>query len=520
MRLIHLALALLIFLCSTESAFAHASLVASEPVDGSVLATAPSSVVLRFDEPVSAAVLRLLDASGRQREDIEVESRDDSVTVALPRDLPRGTQVLSWHVVSADGHPVGGSLLFSIGAPSGDRSVGLGADIALSALIWLARLALFIGLFVGVGGAFFRAAIARAPLARSPTAIALGIGLLGTILSFGLQGVDLGGLGLSSLLSATPWSLASATSLATSLAIAAAAILLAAASLVRARPLSRALAALALLGVGAVLAASGHASTAKPQWLTRPAIFLHGIGIAYWAGALLPLLHLSIRPMRDTLGIIRRFSTIAIPAVLVLIACGIVLTLSEIDTPDALFATSYGRVLTAKLAAVFLLLGLAALNRLYLTGAAKRDPRPLARSIAGECVLVLIILSLAAGWRLTPPPRSLAAAAQRPLALHIHTDRGMVQLAVRPGRAGQNGIEMAFLNADFGPLDPKEVTVSLSLPAAGIAPLKRQASRTQDGEWRIDDAPFPQAGHWHLRIEALVTDFEKTTLEGDIDIAP
>ncbi len=38
--------------------------------------------------------------------------------------------------------------------------------------------------------------------------------------------------------------------------------------------------------LGAALAASGHASAAAPQWLTRPAVFVHGVSVACWAGAL------------------------------------------------------------------------------------------------------------------------------------------------------------------------------------------------------------------------------------------
>ena len=37
---------------------------------------------------------------------------------AAPREWRRGTHVLSWRVISADGHPVGGSVMFSVGAPS------------------------------------------------------------------------------------------------------------------------------------------------------------------------------------------------------------------------------------------------------------------------------------------------------------------------------------------------------------------------------------------------------------------
>ena len=57
------------------------------------------------------------------------------------------------------------------------------------------------------------------------------------------------------------------------------------------RVVSRALLSLtALLGVGLALALSGHASNAAPQWLTRPSVFVHVVCVAFWVGALLPLI--------------------------------------------------------------------------------------------------------------------------------------------------------------------------------------------------------------------------------------
>ena len=45
-------------------------------------------------------------------------SEDEVVTADLPDELADGTYVVAWRVVSADGHPISGSLTFSIGAPS------------------------------------------------------------------------------------------------------------------------------------------------------------------------------------------------------------------------------------------------------------------------------------------------------------------------------------------------------------------------------------------------------------------
>ena len=71
-------------------------------------AQAPKTVQLRFNEPVTPAVIRLIDAEGRARDDATVRAIDETIIITLPDDLPRGTQVVSYRVISADGHPVGG----------------------------------------------------------------------------------------------------------------------------------------------------------------------------------------------------------------------------------------------------------------------------------------------------------------------------------------------------------------------------------------------------------------------------
>ena len=59
--------------------------------------------------------------------------------IALPDDLPRGTQTLSYRVVSQDGHPVAGTMMFSIGAATRGvvEASGYGP---VPVLIWLTRI--------------------------------------------------------------------------------------------------------------------------------------------------------------------------------------------------------------------------------------------------------------------------------------------------------------------------------------------------------------------------------------------
>src|SRR5277367_5804960 len=119
MRLIAGLATLLSVLCFVTGVSAHASLVQAEPDDGSVLAVAPKMVELRFNESVTPALIRLIDATGATRGDVAVHTVDQTIYLTLPEDLPRGTQVVSYRVISEDGHPVGGSLAFSIGAATG-----------------------------------------------------------------------------------------------------------------------------------------------------------------------------------------------------------------------------------------------------------------------------------------------------------------------------------------------------------------------------------------------------------------
>jgi copper transport protein len=520
MRLVAGIATLLSVLGFATGVSAHASLVSSEPRDGSVLASAPKVVQLRFNEVVTPADIKLIDAEGRLRDDATVSAHDDTIDVKMPDGLPRGTQLVSYRVVSADGHPVGGSLVFSIGMRTGTAVAQAEAAPGLAFSIWLARFGVYLGLFAGVGGAFFSAWIARTSVAANVIAAALAIGLFSTAASLGLQGLDLLNLSLGQIATPAPWKAAADTSLFQSLLIAAVAMAAAIAAQCS-RSVGALLSALAIAGAGLSLAASGHASTAPPQWLTRPMVFLHGVGVAYWVGALVPLVAMGWIAEPGLLAVLNRFSRAAMVVVGGLVLTGLLLAIIQLEGFRALIATSYGLILSIKLMLVSVLLGLAALNRFRLTPAVAADPlntRPLVRSILVECVVAVGILAVVAGWRFTPPPRALAAAVTPPLAIHIHTETAMFQVLISPAVVGTDSFVLQLMNGDASPLSAKETTLTLSLPERGIEPLERKATLGSDGYWHVRDVPIPFSGRWHLRIDALVTDFRMITLEDDFDV--
>ena len=114
MRCAAVLVILLAALVQAPPAWAHASLLKASPADGAVMPRAPASVSLTFNEPVSPLVMHLIGPDGAPIPLGPALAENQTVTMNVPQSLARGTHVLSWRVISADGHPVGGSVIFSI----------------------------------------------------------------------------------------------------------------------------------------------------------------------------------------------------------------------------------------------------------------------------------------------------------------------------------------------------------------------------------------------------------------------
>jgi copper transport protein len=507
--------AFLAALLSSSDALAHASLVRAEPADGTMLAEAPKALTLTFNEPVSVLVMRIVGPDGEVVA-VPATAENSIVTVTPPR-LRQGSHVLSWRVVSADGHPVGGSLLFSVGAASEQASAASSNAVARSAL-WAAKLTVYVGMVLGIGGAFFRTWVEAHARPTPALAALLVFGLIATPLSVGLQGLDALDLPISQLAQAEVWRTGWETAYGLTALTAGAAMLAGFIALTAPIRLARALTLVGLAGIGLALSLSGHAGTAAPRSLTRSAVFLHGVCVALWIGALIPLV-VAIRAGDG--AALARFSRLIPLPLAVLVATGALLMLVQLDRVDALWTTRYGLVLGAKLALVAVLLALAAVNRYVLTPRLQpgATARPLATSIRAELALALVILALVASWRFTPPPRALAASQQ--IAVHVHGERAMAQIEIEPRRGRSATMSVLLLDAELRPLAAKELTLVFANAAAGIEPMRRNAvseGDAADATWRIDDLHIPVAGRWRLRVEILISDFEKIVIEDDAEL--
>ena len=528
--LARLAAVVLALAGTASAAHAHAQLVRSMPDEGAVVAAPPPVLALHFNEPVRPATVRLLGPDGAQV-DAQVRAGGLTVEVAPAAPLAQGGHVLAYRVVSADGHPVAGALSFSVGAPArgaAQPAAGDGESGAAAAAL-VARALAYAGSLFGIGGALAlawlgAAAPAAASAARRAARAALAAGAAGYGASLLLLGREL----------ADGWSGAPAAAASTSFALSAgiwcvaALVALAALSLKGSRARIAALAA--TLGAGLALATTGHTATAPPRWLSSPALALHAIAAMAWAGAL-PLIALAAARRDDGLSaLLRRISGPAILSVALLAAAGAVLAGLQLRTPADLWQTAYGRVLCAKLALVVLLLALAGWNRLALTPAVAAPGQPergrraagrLGGSVIAEIGLMLVLAGVIALWRFTPPPRALAPADPPQRQVHMHGEQAMVDVILAPGRAGVPGrLTVVPMQTDFTPLAAREIVVVFSRPADRIEGLERKLAPTPEGPWTSPEVTLPLAGRWTVRVELLVSDFDKIGLEGEIDIAP
>ncbi|MBM7088177.1 copper resistance protein CopC [Streptomyces sp. S12] len=386
---------ILLLLGSASPAGAHAALRGSDPEDGSVVETVPDQVTLTFTESVA-----LMDDSFRvygpdnRRVHVEeprhADGRSDTALVDLPDKLADGTYTIAWRVISADSHPASGAFTFSIGEPSPTPPAAPtdpGEHPVTASLYNTARYLAYVAAVLLVGAAAF-VALCR-PTDTVPLRLPLLTGwwtlLVSTLVLLVLRapfesaappsGV-LDTAAVSRALSGRP-GIALLARLA--LTLVAGFVLL---RLARRRQPGRTpaahLAVGIVLSVGLALtwAAAEHASAGIQVPVAMTSSVVHLLATACWLGGLVALLVTLFRATTPPpTATVIRFSRLAFLSVVVLAVTGVYQSWRGLGSWDALTGTPYGKILTAKLVAVALLLAAAGLSRRW-TGRLARAQAP------------------------------------------------------------------------------------------------------------------------------------------------
>jgi putative copper resistance protein D len=288
------------------------------------------------------------------------------------------------------------------------------------------------------------------------------------------------------------------------------------------------------------LAWAGHAVGASGlEGMVHPAAdALHLVAAAAWIGAL-PLLALLLAAAEHddaSVAMARtatlRFSTLGIVSVGTLVATGIVNTWYLVGSIPALTGTPYGQLLLVKLALFLGMVGIAAVNRFCFTprlasnetatAALRQLRRNAVIESVGGAVIVCIVAMLG-----TMPPASHAnhhaaygAVPADAAFIHIHSGQGMADVTILPGRVGTARATIRLWNDNFYSLDVREMTLTLTPPAAANKPTARMAAQDSDGAWQVKGIELPQPGNWTVTVDAVLGSKSHLVLDAPIVIEP
>jgi len=533
-------------------ASAHAQLESTSPAAGAVLAEAPGEVRLSFTEPVEASLgaVRVYD-SNADRVDDGGARKDGGDTVVQPLgELADGSYVVTWRVVSADGHPVHGAFTFQVGdVATGDTDAlarrllaADGGSEAVGVVFAFVRWAIFAALVLLVGAAGFclLAWPAGLGLARVRSLLwwAWGVAVGATVLSVGTQGAYVGALGLADIVdvdvvsSVLDGRYGRVALLRIALLVVAGVLLVATAgggeragSDPAVAPGRAARVGLAILGAALVLTLglSGHAATGDLVPVALAVDVVHVGAVGLWLGGLVVVLT-ALLPRRDVdelALVVPRFSSVAFAAVAALVVTGTFQSWRQVGSLEALADTTYGHLLLAKLALFVVMVGFGYLGRRWVqrghgpAAAAEREAGEAIdedlvvagyrRSIRVETGIGLAILAVTALLVNAQPARS--ALAQPYVAELSAGDDLLVDLTIDPAKVGPAEIHVYTVEPTGAVAEVTELTMTMSLPERDLGPLEIPLQRAGPGHFSAYDVALPLPGEWRVDVRALLDEF-------------
>lgn len=545
------------------AASAHASVVGSDPLDGSRLKNAPAAVTITFDEPVGlggAGYLHVTDQTGRRVDSgsaFHPGGNGAKVADNLKPGLGDGTYTGSYRVVSADSHPIAGTVRFVVGngvlsgAAVSSSTVNPTTSVVFDIVRWIS----FAG-FALLGGAWLLLTVwpqgrddrrARAIVWTGWAGAALG-----AIAELLLQGPYTAGTGLSDLAN---WSLLDGTlhtdygqaHSARLLLLGLIALLLGWALQGERRRSALEHAAWPLVaGVALSFSAVGHPDTTSPRLLSVTADMLHILAMAAWVGGLVMLVA-AVLPRREPdelRAVLPVFSRVAFGSVVTLAATGTYAAWRGIGTVHAIFSTTYGLLVVVKVALFIGLLALGNISRAAIQRRFARVPvayamsdtlldEPAAADEADEppgggglsstaterlrrSVLVEIALAigvLVATSVLVAQPRGKEAIATRDLRpASSSADLGggrSVTVTVTPGKHGTVAADVSLSPG----AEPKQVTATATLPAKQFGPVPVGLTANGTDGYAASGINLPLSGNWVFTVIVTMSQFDATAVQ-------
>ncbi|WP_170289803.1 copper resistance CopC family protein [Cytobacillus depressus] len=112
------AVAVLLALSISTSAFAHSHLEGSNPADGDIVTEPLKEIVLEFDGKIEqGSYIDVKTTEGKEIQLQEITIGEGTLTGTVAEPLPNDEYQVNWSIISADGHPIEGEFSFTVNAP-------------------------------------------------------------------------------------------------------------------------------------------------------------------------------------------------------------------------------------------------------------------------------------------------------------------------------------------------------------------------------------------------------------------
>ncbi len=527
-------------LAPASPASAHAALIGADPAPGSVVGTSPTEVTITFSEHVTAVEGKVivLGPDGKKISGSPTVTGDVLHIPVRKADRPLGTYLASYRVISADTHPVGGAVTFSVGAPSASppkvTDAGTHRSVALATPVW--HFLSYAGLTLAIGPALFLAFLwPRTRSRRGAIRLArAGLGLI-AVAALGALWTQAPSSSGAALLDASPRELRDVVISSFGLTLVARLALLAiAAGLLT--PVWRGTASkargLTVLGVAVAglvtWPLTGHPSTAPLPAAIVVADVVHIAAMSVWLGGLATLTVFLLRGTHPrVLGVILpAWSRWAALAVVWLIAGGAVQAVVEVGTIGALWRTEYGKLLIAKVA----ILGGTLLVAAYARRLVRRAQVPAAGArrmrwtVGAEVLATTVVIGLSAVLVQVNPGRSAVvdqgAVRDQGVSQTLSCPLFTLQFNIYPVEIGDNNTIHAFVYTPAGaPLPAQQWTVtSRLLGDQDLEPVSEPLLPLIPRHHAAGAITFPLPGTYEVKFTVRTTDIDEATVTTTVTV--
>lgn len=538
LAVVGLCVALATLVLGAAPAGAHAALESTTPADRSNVDDAPTEVVLEFNEAVSAPVggVRAFDIDGNRVDEGDLESDGGTLTLGLREDLGDGAYVVTYRVISEDGHPITGAFTFTVGdaEQASDETVqgllGSEDDRMWDIAGGVARFLAYGGTLLAAGVAIFAVTAhdggPEKRALRRLVGTGAGVGALGVLLAIPFSAARITGLGLGAITKEGVFGDVLGESVGISTAVVLAGLVVLAGSATAPGPFRKAPTIAAALAASGGFALAGHTATADPRWAATASAAVHVAAAAVWFGGLVALA-VVLGNRRDTdavgtAGVVGRFSSTAALSLVAVAVCGLYLGFEEVGSLDGLTSTTYGKILLTKTGVVALVAAAGAWNRFRLVPALEKAPKAassrLRTVVRAEAIGLAIAIALTAALVNTTPAADVGGGI---FSETVPFGDGSVNVVVDPNQAGPNLVHLYFYDAGGRVADPEfdELTLNFSMPSSDIGPIEREPVRAGAGHQQVTGMQL-LAGAWVVEIVARVDQFDQLTASVDVPVNP